>query len=126
MLRANGDFENTPIASIDYDGISYTATLTPNQVLHENRLYVATLTSAIGDFASNPLSFAQWSFTTGIDSVAPMVTATSPVDNETAVGINTDIFVLFSEDVFNVAFTERRTSHDVDTLVDALREVGKA
>jgi glycine dehydrogenase subunit 1 len=28
-------------------------------------------------------------------------------------------------DVFNVAFTERRTEHDIDALVEALREVGK-
>lgn len=30
------------------------------------------------------------------------------------------------EDVFNVAFTERRTPADVDTLVEALREIGKS
>jgi glycine cleavage system pyridoxal-binding protein P len=29
-------------------------------------------------------------------------------------------------DVFNVAFTERRSSADVDALVEALREVGKS
>jgi hypothetical protein len=30
-----------------------------------------------------------------------------------------------ADQVFNVAFTERRTLADVDALVEALREVGK-
>jgi hypothetical protein len=57
----------------------------------------ATLTSAITDVAGNPLPMTSWTFTTVPDTVAPVVTATTPVDGGAAVPVDATVDVMFSK-----------------------------
>jgi uncharacterized repeat protein (TIGR03803 family) len=70
--------------TVTYDASSQTATFTPTGGLSEATTYTATLTSGITDAGGAPLASAPftWTFTT---SLAPTVTAKSPVGSNVAV-----------------------------------------
>jgi hypothetical protein len=68
---------NTVAATLSYDAITFTATLTPTVPLLPNTAYTATVTSGATDLAGNPLGTAgppnPWSFTTAAAIVPPPV-----------------------------------------------------
>lgn len=65
-----------------------------------NTLYTGTITTDAQDTAGRPLPARySWTFTTGAapDRLAPTVTSTNPADGATAVAINQQVLVTFSE-----------------------------
>ncbi len=56
--------------------------------------------SGVKDVAGNPLvSDYSWSFTTTTDTTAPSVSSTTPADTATGVAVNTNITVVFNENI---------------------------
>jgi hypothetical protein len=97
-LKRTSD-SNPVSAAVTYVSGSKTATLVPDTSLEYNTQYTATLTAAIKDNSNNPLSQVTWSFTTGVDTTPPAVTAKSPANGATNVPINANITATFSEAV---------------------------
>lgn len=85
---------------------STTLSFTPTLQLAPQTLYEATL-SAISDVAGNQLvpSSVTWTFTTGADTVAPVATVISPLEDDTGVSPNAAVTVRFSEPVTGVSTT---------------------
>jgi hypothetical protein len=79
--------------------VSYSANttlFTPTVNLTPNTIYTCTITGAVKDTAGNTMSNDYtWSFTTGT-VVAPIVTSTDPVNNETGVVLNKTISATFN------------------------------
>ncbi|MCP4536640.1 MAG: Ig-like domain-containing protein, partial [Chloroflexi bacterium] len=81
-----------------WNGTSNVVTLTHNTFMTGTR-YTVTVTAA-DDLAGNPLDGAPvtWSFTTAaIDTVAPKILGTLPLDGASGVPANADIVITFSE-----------------------------
>ena len=77
-----------------------TATLDPAADLLNNTNYTVTVTTGVKDLAGNALAANSTStFTTIADTIAPTVTATSPVNGATGVATSTTVTVTFSEDM---------------------------
>src|SRR5260370_633904 len=77
-----------------------TATFARSVTLLPNAAYTATVTTGVKDLAGNALAGNYvWSFTTGAapDTTPPMVSATAPASNATAVPINEKIDATFTE-----------------------------
>ncbi len=75
-----------------------TSTFDPTPELAYNTSYTVTVTTGVKDVAGNALAAQSTStFTTILDTVAPTITATSPVANATGVARNTTVNVTFSE-----------------------------
>ena len=89
----------TPVAGV-VTAAGQTATFTPTGGLLANTLYTGTITPAAQDTAGRPLPGSySWTFTTGAapDRLAPTVTSTNPANAATAVAINQQLLVTFSE-----------------------------
>jgi hypothetical protein len=85
-------------STVTYNAGTNTATLDPTEDLAYNTSYTITVTTGVEDVAGNNLAAQSTStFTTIQDTVAPTVTATSPVAGATNVSRNTIITVTFSE-----------------------------
>ena len=85
-----------------------TATFTPSFPLAASSLFTATITTAATDLAGNALAENYvWSFTTGAapDTTPPIITATNPANNVTAVPLNQAIAATFSEGMNPVSVT---------------------
>ncbi len=91
----------TPVSgNVTYAGI--TATFKPGADLAAGTLYTSTITVGARDLAGNPLAANYvWSWTTGaaLDTTAPTVTATTPLNNATGVAINIQPTATFSEEM---------------------------
>ncbi len=95
--------------NVTYAAVGNTATFTPADNLTLNRVYTATITTAVRDLAGNALAVNHvWTFATPVtapdtspititDTVAPTVSSTSPVHTSTGVPINRQIYATFSE-----------------------------
>ncbi len=85
-------------ASVAYDHGANKALLTPNTQLSDATGYRAQLSDSIAaeDGTRLPESFA-WSFETPVDSVAPVVVATTPLDGATGVAPEIGVSATFSE-----------------------------
>ncbi len=108
---ANSTLGTSIAGTVSYSVASKTATFTPTTpvLLASNSLFTATLTSAATDLAGNALagnaaalpaaSNYVWSFTTGSvgDTIAPTVTAISPLDGATTVCLGKTVSATFSE-----------------------------
>ncbi len=77
---------------------------TPTVQLAPHTIYEATL-SSIFDVGGNQLapSSVTWTFTTGADTVAPVVVSSSPLEDDTDVSPSVAITVRFSEPVIGVS-----------------------
>jgi hypothetical protein len=89
-------------ATVGYDAISYTVTLTPGANLAKSTTYTARVKSGdsgVKDVAGNAIaSDYTWSFTTEIpDAIPPTVTSVSPVNAATGVRVGSNAWVIFSE-----------------------------
>ena len=89
----------TPVlGSISYLGT--TLTFNPSSDFTPSTTYTATVTTDATDLAGNPLaSDYVWTFTTGaaLDTTAPEVLSTDPVDLEIGVVLNKNVTARFSE-----------------------------
>lgn len=82
--------------TLTYDDEAFTLTFTPNSPLVANTTYSAVVKSTIKDLLGNEMQADYlWTFSTG-SSVAPVVIATSPIDEATGVFLNKVIEVTFS------------------------------
>jgi hypothetical protein len=95
---------NTTVGSVNVSGsVIYsgtTAVFSPNSALAANNTYTATISASTKDFAGNNMTGNYtWSFTTGVssDNTAPEVISTIPVNNASAVVLNTKVTAVFSE-----------------------------
>jgi hypothetical protein len=80
--------------------VGVTAIFVPAERLMDSTAYTATLTDGAADVAGNPLEEPYvWSFTTGVlpDTTAPMVSFTTPDDEEANVAPNSRITATFTE-----------------------------
>ncbi|MCX7678775.1 MAG: Ig-like domain-containing protein [Spirochaetes bacterium] len=102
-LTRLGSFGNIP-ATVSYDDASRTATLTPTEPLEWNTIYYVTITGDVRSRAGVALEAESWTFITASerDSIAPEIVEMSPAA-DFYVDINTEIYVVFSERVFNVS-----------------------
>lgn len=73
--------------------------------LAPNTTYTVSLSSAIRDTASNPLSAVSWTFTTGPDQQAPMVVARTPAAASAGVPVSTQVTASFDENVMTISGT---------------------
>jgi hypothetical protein len=76
------------------------ATFTPSVALAGSTLYTATITTGAKDLSGNPMaSNYTWSFTTAApsDVTPPTVSSVTPVNNATAVALNSNVTAGFSE-----------------------------
>jgi len=98
----------TPVTgAVSYTGV--TAVFNPTVDLAVDTLYTATITTVATDLAGNPFaSDYTWSFTTGValDTTAPTVTSTVPVDAATAVAIGNNLTATFSEAMDPLTITD--------------------
>jgi hypothetical protein len=89
----------TPVlGQVTYAGL--TAVFTPDSVLEPGTLYRGTITTGVTDLAGNAMAAPYtWTFTTGdlLDSTAPWVVSTTPLDDAIDVPLNTPITATFSE-----------------------------
>jgi non-canonical (house-cleaning) NTP pyrophosphatase len=89
----------TPVAgTVTYVGL--TATFKPSGNLTASTAYTAAITTGAKDLAGNAMAANKvWSFTTGttLDTTAPTVGPTSPVDGATGVPVNSVVNATFSE-----------------------------
>ncbi|MBE0502884.1 MAG: DUF3494 domain-containing protein [Desulfuromonadales bacterium] len=80
--------------------VGTTATFTPTNLLTANTNYTATVTTGAQDLAGNALAADKiWSFTTSavLDTIAPLVTSTVPLDLATDVATDSFVTATFSE-----------------------------
>jgi hypothetical protein len=83
-----------------YAAIGNTAIFTPAAPLASGTLFTATITTGVADLSGNMLAVNYvWSFTTGaaLDTTAPTVTSTIPLNGANDVPINQAISATFSE-----------------------------
>lgn len=94
-LEAEGGFVE---GAVYYNGT--TAMFTPLNILDNDTLYTATITTEIADLAGNTMDEPfTWSFTTGAmpDDIAPQVSSTHPVNGAVDVPLNDAITASFNE-----------------------------
>ena len=90
--------DNTIPATLSYDPVSQTATLTPNSPLAYGTTYTATLSGA-QDLAGNAMTTATWTFTTVPDTTPPTLVSTTPADGATDVAQCDDHHAVFDKAV---------------------------
>jgi hypothetical protein len=108
---------------VTYTGLS--AKFTPGENLSPNQLYTATITSGVQDLSGNNLaSNYVWTFTTGsvADIIAPTISSTDPLTNETDIALNKIITISFNEaldpsSVNSTTFTLKHGTTSVKGLV---------
>ena len=90
---------NTPVlGTVSYSKVS--AIFVPTSSLTPSTPYTATITTEAKDLAGNALTVDfVWNFTTGeaLDTTAPTISTTIPVNATTGVAINSAITAIFSE-----------------------------
>jgi hypothetical protein len=99
---------NTPISgTVSYSKVS--AIFVPLSSLTPSTPYTATITTGAKDLAGNTLTVDfVWNFTTGeaLDTTAPAVSVTIPVNGTTGVAINGAISAIFSEAIDPLSVTK--------------------
>lgn len=90
-------------ATVSYNDETRTATLTPAQPLEWDTIYAVTITSDVRSRSGVALEADSWVFTTSTeeDITPPVIEERSP-NQDYYVAIDTEIYVVFSEKVFNV------------------------
>ncbi len=105
----------TPVLGVvTYTGT--TATFTPSANLANSTLYTAAITTGVKDLAGNAMAANySWSFTTGaaLDTTAPTVTLTAPVNAAVNAPINTAL---------NISFSEAMTPSSITTVTFTLKQ----
>ena len=118
----------TPVVgTVGYAVSGKVATFTPTSPLPPNTICTATITTGVRDVAGNALANTfTWTFTTGAtpDTTAPTVIDVSPDDQATAVPINTNVSVTFSEamnplTISTASITLQTTGLPLGPLIDA-------
>lgn len=96
-------------ATVSYNAVTRTATLTPSAHLGYLAVYnvkVKSGSSGVKDDAGNALSADyNWNFTTEADMVAPTVTQAIPAQGTTGVNVNTSVNATFSEGMSPASLT---------------------
>ena len=111
-------------ATVTYNSLDNTATLTPTSPLGSNVNYTATVTTAVEDAAGNNLAAQSvWTFTTITDATAPTVIATSPA-NGTTVPVPATITVTFSENMNPATLNGTLTNFTVRTTTGSIPVTG--
>lgn len=99
MFELKDELFSMPIdGSVTYNGSSVIFSLFSS--LEPSIWYVATVKAGVRDIAGNAMtSDYNWRFQTsdGPDFIAPVVSKTAPVENETGVAINTSVVATFNE-----------------------------
>jgi len=84
--------------TVSYNNSTYTATFTPSGLLPYNTLLTATITTGAQDLYGNPIaSDYVWTFRTEVDIIAPTVSSTNPINDQSLTSVDTGIKVVFSE-----------------------------
>jgi hypothetical protein len=84
--------------AVTYDLLTNTAKFTPTSALNNNAKYTVTVTTGVKDLAGNQLAAQSTStFTTALDTTAPTILSTSPVNGATGVAVSSVVTVTFSE-----------------------------
>ncbi|KAF0215611.1 MAG: hypothetical protein FD174_4059 [Geobacteraceae bacterium] len=119
--------------TVSYDATSRTAIFMPSGLAADTQ-YTATVTTRAKDLAGGAMAANYtWSFTTGPDTTAPTVIATTPIHNAAEVAVNSAIAATFSEAMdpatidaatFTVAGVEGTISYDVPSKTAILRPSG--
>lgn len=104
-------------ATVAYNASTRVATLNPNPNLAPDTQYTATLTGAIQDASGARLAPTVWKFTTG---PKPRVTAVTPPNGATGVGVTTNVSVTFSEPVVGVNTTTFKLTTPTGAVVPAV------
>ncbi|MFC1671141.1 Ig-like domain-containing protein [Spirochaetota bacterium] len=117
------DDTNSTVSSFVRQDSSTQATLIPDFPLDPNSAYSVTLTNGIKDTSSNTNSFVEltWTFDTAsaTDTTNPTVGSYSP-DENTSANLNSDIVIIFSEDVTGVNVSNVELTDDNGSVVPAL------
>ncbi|WP_225911689.1 Ig-like domain-containing protein [Desulfuromonas versatilis] len=104
-FRLEDDHGRSEPGTLVFDSASVTAVFTSAGLLAPDTRYTAILSQGVRDLAGHPLAGEyRWSFTTG---PAPTVTANLPAAGETAVAVDTEILVTFSEEIAPATLTLR-------------------
>lgn len=88
--------------------VGLTGVFTPTALMTANSTYKATISTDAKDLAGNNLAANyDWTFTTGalVDTTAPTVILTSPLNGATGVPVNTDVVATFSEAMAALSLT---------------------
>jgi hypothetical protein len=92
---------STPVTgTVTYDASSNTASFAPAGILSVGAAYTATVTTGVKDVSGNALAAnTAWSFTAGVavDTTAPAIVSTVPVNLATNVAVNDAVAANFSE-----------------------------
>lgn len=89
---------NNLSGTVTLDGTGRIATFEPGLPLERDRLYTATVTTAVRDTNANPLgAHRSWSFTTVPLAVPPEVVSTNPMDLSVNVSVNRSVTATFSK-----------------------------
>lgn len=105
------------------DSAKEVITINPTNPLVSNRLYYVSIGTSVEDYANNALADSNATFTSA-DENLPTLSASSPSDGLTGVGINTDLILYFSEPVFAQSGNiEIRHSSD-DSLFESISVTG--
>ncbi|MES0490186.1 MAG: Ig-like domain-containing protein [Leptospirales bacterium] len=94
------DAAQVQVAGIySFDANSNTINFSPSANLATNMDFTVNVTAGLMDMAGNAATPYAFTFTSGagIDSIAPTVSATSPLDTATSVSLNASISIQFSE-----------------------------
>jgi len=97
-LKASGGA--TVAGIVAYASVGNTLTFTPAANLAPNTQYTATINTGVTNLSGTPLASTYiWTFTTGtlLDTTAPRLTATSPINTATSVPLNSAVSGTFSE-----------------------------
>ncbi|MFN0145376.1 MAG: Ig-like domain-containing protein [Dehalococcoidia bacterium] len=102
-LRQGGAAGPLVPGAVTYNAATRIATLDPTASLLSNTLYTAIVRSgASGVRDANNVALAAdftWSFTAGLDTTPPTVTANTPLNGATGVALGTSVTATFSEDM---------------------------
>lgn len=107
-----------------YDDSTHTARLIPNSDLEYDTFYAVTVTSDVRSRAGVAMEAESWVFTTNTeeDITPPSIVESSP-SQDYYVAVDTEIYVVFSETVFNVGgntfyLKDNSTGKTVSATVD--------
>lgn len=131
------DIDSTTINNTTFylsDGVSGTVTYNnriaefiPSDSLTDNHIYSVALRGEIKDINGTPLNqMFSWSFTTAEiiwpDTTPPFVTGVSPADNEVAVWVDDNIYIVFSEkiDATSITLEDITISDGITGSIDVL------
>ena len=106
--------------TLTYDDASATLTFDPSSLLTHNTTYTGRVKTSASDPMGNALQEDYvWTFSTGntADVTPPFITATSPVNNATAVSLNKVVTVTFSEPMNSASITGAYTLMDGTNMV---------